>query len=379
MFRSLVAALVLFAFVATPAVAGEKIQLGVKAGAKLSFTSKRDSDSKSQRGDRKSTSEAEYSIEVKNVADDGSLTVAVQFAKLKISQTGGRGDFSFDSANADASDGERGAVLKKLAGATITAKIGADGRVDRNLEGLDGIVAVPQGGERGGFRRQMPAGFREVSALRSDLGTIFGAGFQGQELEEGKSYRARRGGERGGGRDGGAERRRRRPGADDGDGENRGRRGRERRRPGADDEARADTSGTPDIVPVAFAQEEEPRRGRRRGQDGDRPRGGGDRGGRGGRGDRGGFGGPAFVFKGIEADLFRFDLQMRSFGRDGGGEPRTIGAASYSKADGLLHSFSSKTSFGSEERGFSFKNQHSIVRAGAKATAAGKADDSVKL
>ena len=322
--------------------AEDKLSLGVKKGHKVSYSSQRTSDVRFERdgetNEMKSGASAQFTLSVKNVADDGKITFEVNYSALKLNNNRD-GGFEFDSSKKAEDEGDQAAYLRKVIASTITVEVTPDGKI----AGIKGFPTYErpraEGQEEGrrGFRGR--GGPMRSSDLVRDLSYVLGSGVQGQELKDGGLYRmstnSRAGSSRGG----------------------RPERGRGRRE---------ESIGS---YEVSFLQD---RPERRRPEGG--ARGGQDEGGRSrGRGASS-YGSTSLKYAAAK-DSASHGFEVLRMGRGEDDEPTSLGKVSFSKKDGLLDSLQYISKRSSDRGNFSYSSTstHTISRVTAKAKAKDKA------
>ena len=330
--------------------AEDKLSLGVKKGQKVSYSSQRSSDVSFERDGEatksKSNSSAQFTLSVKDVAEDGKITLEVNYSALKLSNNRGDG-FEFDSSKKAEKEDDQAAYLRKVVASTITVEVGADGRI-ASIKGFPTYERPRAEGEeegRRGFRGSR--GPMRSSDLVRDLSYVLGSGVQGKELKDGELYRmstnsragsSRGRSERGGGR-------------------------------------REESISTYEVSFLQDRPQERPERRRREGgaEGQDRAR-GQDEGGRSSRSRFSSYGSTSLKYSAAKDSASHgFEVVRPGSGEDD--EPTSLGQVSFSKKDGLLESLQYISKRSSERDNFSFSSTstHTISRVKAKAKAKGKA------
>ena len=112
--------------------AEDKLSLGVKKGQKVSYSSQRTSDVSFERDGEatksKSNNSAQFTLSVKDVAEDGKITLEVNYSALKLSNNRGDG-FEFDSSKKAEKEDDQAAYLRKVVASTITVEVTPDGKI----------------------------------------------------------------------------------------------------------------------------------------------------------------------------------------------------------------------------------------------------------
>ena len=334
--------------------AEDKLSLGVKKGQKVSYSSQRSSDVSFERDGEatksKSNNSAQFTLSVKDVAEDGKITLEVNYSSLKLSNNRGDG-FEFDSSKKAEKEDDQAAYLRKVVASTITVEVGADGRI-ASIKGFPTYERPRAEGEeegRRGFRGSR--GPMRSSDLVRDLSYVLGSGVQGKELKDGELYRmstnsragsSRGRSERGGGR-------------------------------------REESISTYEVSFLQDRPQERPERRRREGgaEGQDRAR-GQDEGGR-SRSRFSSYGSTSLKYSAAK-DSASHGFEVVRPGRGEDDEPASLGQVSFSKKDGLLESLQYISKRSSERDNFSFSSTstHTISRVKAKAKAEGKAKAKAK-
>ena len=172
--------------------AEDKLSLGVKKGHKVSYSSQRTSDVKFERdgetNEMKSGSSAQFTLSVKNVAEDGKITFEVNYSALKLNNNRD-GGFEFDSSKKAEDEGGQAAYLRKVIASTITVEVTPDGKI----AGIKGFPTYErprsEGQEEGRRSFRGSRGPMRSSDLVRDLSYVLGSGVQGQALKDGELYR----------------------------------------------------------------------------------------------------------------------------------------------------------------------------------------------
>ena len=320
--------------------AEDKLSLGVKKGHKVSYSSQRTSDVKFERdgetNEMKSGSSAQFTLSVKNVADDGKITFEVNYSALKLNNNRD-GGFEFDSSKKAEDEGDQAAYLRKVIASTITVEVTPDGKI----AGIKGFPTYErpraEGQEEGRRSFRGRGGPMRSSDLVRDLSYVLGSGVQGQALKDGELYRmstnSRAGSSRG-----------------------RSERGRGRRE---------ESIGS---YEVSFLQDRPQERPERR-----RPEGGAEGQDR-SRGRSSSFGGSTSLKYSAAKDSASHGFEVVRAGRGEDDEPTSLGKVSFSKKDGLLESLQYVSKRSSDRGNFSYSSTstHTISRVKAKAKAKGK-------
>ena len=321
--------------------AEDKLSLGVKKGQSVSYSSQRTSDVKFERdgetNEMKSGSSAQFTLSVKNVADDGKITFEVNYSALKLNNNRD-GGFEFDSSKKAEDEGDQAAYLRKVIASTITVEVTPDGKI----AGIKGFPTYErpraEGQEEGRRSFRGRGGPMRSSDLVRDLSYVLGSGVQGQALKDGELYRmstnSRAGSSRG-----------------------RSERGRGRRE---------ESIGS---YEVSFLQDRPQERPERR-----RPEGGAEGQDR-SRGRSSSFGGSTSLKYSAAKDSASHGFEVVRAGRGEDDEPTSLGKVSFSKKDGLLESLQYVSKRSSDRGNFSYSSTstHTISRVKAKAKAKGKA------
>ncbi len=320
--------------------AEDKLSLGVKKGHKVSYSSQRTSDVKFERdgetNEMKSDSSAQFTLSVKNVADDGKITFEVNYSALKLSNNRD-GGFEFDSSKKAEKEGDQAAYLRKVIASTITVEVTPDGKI----AGIKGFPTYErprsEGQEEGRRSFRGSRGPMRSSDLVRDLSYVLGSGVQGQALKDGELYRmstnSRAGSSRG-----------------------RSERGRGRRE---------ESIGSYKVSFLQDRPQERPERRREGGAEGqDRP-----------RGRSSSFAGSTSLKYSAAKDSASHGFEVVRAGRGEDAEPTSLGKVSFSKKDGLLESLQYVSKRSSDRGNFSYSSTstHTISRVKAKAKAKGKA------
>ena len=320
--------------------AEDKLSLGVKKGHKVSYSSQRTSDVKFERdgetNEMKSGSSAQFTLSVKNIADDGKITFEVNYSALKLNNNRD-GGFEFDSSKKAEDEGGQAAYLRKVIASTITVEVTPDGKI----AGIKGFPTYErprsEGQEEGRRSFRGSRGPMRSSDLVRDLSYVLGAGVQGQALKDGELYRmstnSRAGASRG-----------------------RSERGRGRRE---------ESIGSYEISFLQDRPQERPERRREGGAEGqDRP-----------RGRSSSFSGSTSLKYSAAKDSASHGFEVVRAGRGEDAEPTSLGKVSFSKKDGLLESLQYVSKRSSDRGNFSYSSTstHTISRVNAKAKAKAKA------
>ena len=335
--------------------AEDKLSLGVKKGQKVSYSSQRTSDVKFERdgeaNEMKSDNSAQFTLSVKDVAEDGKITLEVNYSALKLSNNREDG-FEFDSSKKAEKEDDQAAYLRKVVASTITVEVEADGRI-ASIKGFPTYERPRAEGEEGGRR-----GFRgsrgpmRSSDLIRDLSYVLGSGVQGKDLKDGELYRMS---------------------TNSRAGSSRGRSERDRR-------PREESISTYEVSFLQDRPQERPERRRPEGgaEGQDRRREGGARGQDEGGRSRGrgfsGYGSTSLKYSAAK-DSASHGFEVVRAGRGEDAKPESLGQVSFSKSDGLLESlqYISKRSSDRDNFSFSSTSTHTISRVKAKAKAKGKA------
>ena len=319
--------------------AEDKLSLGVKKGHKVSYSSQRTSDVKFERdgeaNEMKSGSSAQFTLSVKNVADDGKITFEVNYSALKLNNNRD-GGFEFDSSKKAEDEGDQAAYLRKVIASTITVEVTPDGKI----AGIKGFPTYErprsEGQEEGRRSFRGSRGPMRSSDLVRDLSYVLGSGVQGQALKDGELYRmstnSRAGSSRG-----------------------RSERGRGRRE---------ESIGSYEVSFLQDRPQERPERRREGGAEGqDRP-----------RGRSSSFAGSTSLKYSAAKDSASHGFEVVRAGRGEDDEPTSLGKVSFSKKDGLLESLQYVSKRSSDRGNFSYSSTstHTISRVKAKAKAKGK-------
>jgi len=319
--------------------AEDKLSLGVKKGHKVSYSSQRTSDVKFERdgetNEMKSGSSAQFTLSVKNVAEDGKITFEVNYSALKLNNNRD-GGFEFDSSKKAEDEGGQAAYLRKVIASTITVEVTPDGKI----AGIKGFPTYErprsEGQEEGRRSFRGSRGPMRSSDLVRDLSYVLGSGVQGQALKDGELYRmstnSRAGSSRG-----------------------RSERGRGRRE---------ESIGSYEIS-LQDRPQERPERRREGGAEGqDRP-----------RGRSSSFSGSTSLKYSAAKDSASHGFEVVRAGRGEDAEPTSLGKVSFSKKDGLLESLQYVSKRSSDRGNFSYSSTstHTISRVNAKAKAKAKA------
>lgn len=319
--------------------AEDKLSLGVKKGHKVSYSSQRTSDVKFERdgetNEMKSGSSAQFTLSVKNVAEDGKITFEVNYSALKLNNNRD-GGFEFDSSKKAEDEGDQAAYLRKVIASTITVEVTPDGKI----AGIKGFPTYErprsEGQEEGRRSFRGSRGPMRSSDLVRDLSYVLGSGVQGQALKDGELYRmstnSRAGSSRG-----------------------RSERGRGRRE---------ESIGSYEIS-LQDRPQERPERRREGGAEGqDRP-----------RGRSSSFSGSTSLKYSAAKDSASHGFEVVRAGRGEDAEPTSLGKVSFSKKDGLLESLQYVSKRSSDRGNFSYSSTstHTISRVNAKAKAKAKA------
>ena len=320
--------------------AEDKLSLGVKKGHKVSYSSQRTSDVKFERdgetNEMKSGSSAQFTLSVKNIADDGKITFEVNYSALKLNNNRD-GGFEFDSSKKAEDEGGQAAYLRKVIASTITVEVTPDGKI----AGIKGFPTYErprsEGQEEGRRSFRGSRGPMRSSDLVRDLSYVLGSGVQGQALKDGELYRmstnSRAGSSRG-----------------------RSERGRGRRE---------ESIGSYEISFLQDRPQERPERRREGGAEGqDRP-----------RGRSSSFSGSTSLKYSAAKDSASHGFEVVRAGRGEDAEPTSLGKVSFSKKDGLLESLQYVSKRSSDRGNFSYSSTstHTISRVNAKAKAKAKA------
>ena len=318
--------------------AEDKLSLGVKKGHKVSYSSQRTSDVKFERdgetNEMKSGSSAQFTLSVKNVAEDGKITFEVNYSALKLNNNRD-GGFEFDSSKKAEDEGGQAAYLRKVIASTITVEVTPDGKI----AGIKGFPTYErprsEGQEEGRRSFRGSRGPMRSSDLVRDLSYVLGSGVQGQALKDGELYRmstnSRAGSSRG-----------------------RSERGRGRRE---------ESIGSYEIS-LQDRPQERPERRREGGAEGqDRP-----------RGRSSSFSGSTSLKYSAAKDSASHGFEVVRAGRGEDAEPTSLGKVSFSKKDGLLESLQYVSKRSSDRGNFSYSSTstHTISRVNAKAKAKAK-------
>lgn len=318
--------------------AEDKLSLGVKKGHKVSYSSQRTSDVKFERdgetNEMKSGSSAQFTLSVKNVAEDGKITFEVNYSALKLNNNRD-GGFEFDSSKKAEDEGDQAAYLRKVIASTITVEVTPDGKI----AGIKGFPTYErprsEGQEEGRRSFRGSRGPMRSSDLVRDLSYVLGSGVQGQALKDGELYRmstnSRAGSSRG-----------------------RSERGRGRRE---------ESIGSYEIS-LQDRPQERPERRREGGAEGqDRP-----------RGRSSSFSGSTSLKYSAAKDSASHGFEVVRAGRGEDAEPTSLGKVSFSKKDGLLESLQYVSKRSSDRGNFSYSSTstHTISRVNAKAKAKAK-------
>ena len=325
--------------------AEDKLSLGVKKGHKVSYSSQRTSDVKFERdgetNEMKSGSSAQFTLRVKNVADDGKITFEVNYSALKLNNNRD-GGFEFDSSKKAEDEGGQAAYLRKVIASTITVEVTPDGKI----AGIKGFPTYErprsEGQEEGRRSFRGSRGPMRSSDLVRDLSYVLGSGVQGQALKDGELYRMSTNSRAawGGGRS---------------------ERGGEDRRRGR----REESIGSYEISFLQDRPQERPERRREGGAEGqDRP-----------RGRSSSFSGSTSLKYSAAKDSASHGFEVVRAGRGEDAEPTSLGKVSFSKKDGLLESLQYVSKRSSDRGNFSYSSTstHTISRVNAKAKAKAKA------
>jgi len=319
--------------------AEDKLSLGVKKGHKVSYSSQRTSDVKFERdgetNEMKSGSSAQFTLSVKNIADDGKITFEVNYSALKLNNNRD-GGFEFDSSKKAEDEGGQAAYLRKVIASTITVEVTPDGKI----AGIKGFPTYErprsEGQEEGRRSFRGSRGPMRSSDLVRDLSYVLGSGVQGQALKDGELYRmstnSRAGSSRG-----------------------RSERGRGRRE---------ESIGSYEISFLQDRPQERPERRREGGAEGqDRP-----------RGRSSSFSGSTSLKYSAAKDSASHGFEVVRAGRGEDAEPTSLGKVSFSKKDGLLESLQYVSKRSSDRGNFSYSSTstHTISRVNAKAKAKAK-------
>ena len=329
--------------------AEDKLSLGVKKGHKVSYSSQRTSDVKFERdgetNEMKSGSSAQFTLSVKNVAEDGKITFEVNYSSLKLNNNRD-GGFEFDSSKKAEKEGGQAAYLRKVIASTITVEVTPDGRI----AGIKGFPTYErprsEGQEEGRRSFRGSRGPMRSSDLVRDLSYVLGSGVQGQALKDGELYRMSTNSRAGSSRE-------------------RSERGRGRRE---------ESIGSYEVSLQDRPEgQERPERRRREGGAEGQDRGRGqDQGGR-ARGRSSSFGSTSLKYAAAK-DSASHGFEVVRAGREEDDEPTSLGKVSFSKKDGLLESLQYVSKRSSERGNFSYSSTstHTISRVKAKAKAKGK-------
>ena len=325
--------------------AEDKLSLGVKKGHKVSYSSQRTSDVKFERdgetNEMKSGSSAQFTLSVKNIADDGKITFEVNYSALKLNNNRD-GGFEFDSSKKAEDEGGQAAYLRKVIASTITVEVTPDGKI----AGIKGFPTYErprsEGQEEGRRSFRGSRGPMRSSDLVRDLSYVLGSGVQGQALKDGELYRMSTNSRAawGGGRS---------------------ERGGEDRRRGR----REESIGSYEISFLQDRPQERPERRREGGAEGqDRP-----------RGRSSSFSGSTSLKYSAAKDSASHGFEVVRAGRGEDAEPTSLGKVSFSKKDGLLESLQYVSKRSSDRGNFSYSSTstHTISRVNAKAKAKAKA------
>ena len=136
----------------------------------------------------KSGSSAQFTLSVKNIADDGKITFEVNYSALKLNNNRD-GGFEFDSSKKAEKEGDQAAYLRKVVASTITVEVTPDGKI----AGIKGFPTYErpraEGQEEGRRSFRGSRGPMRSSDLVRDLSYVLGSGVQGQALKDGELYR----------------------------------------------------------------------------------------------------------------------------------------------------------------------------------------------